>query len=254
MPSLHIELDSDAEDTIDGRQVRAASFQHVRLEYVERTISALGLAQRRRTLVVGSGRGLLAHGLAALGHEVTAIDPSPAATAIATTEAERSGIEVDHRTAPAENLGLGDQRFDIAFYADTFEITSDLERVVSEASRALAPGGLLIYDTVNRTVPAKITYLGVFQTLPMTRFMPRRRYSADRLRTPAEMSDALARQGLTNREICAFVPRSVRGLAKAVLARRHGRITDDEIPPIVDFALAPGKKSVVTYFGHAVKA
>ncbi|NEE03536.1 methyltransferase domain-containing protein [Phytoactinopolyspora halotolerans] len=253
MPSLRIELDSDAPEAIDGRHIRAVAFQDVRLEYVRRTLDRLGRPDPQRALVVGSGRGLLARGLAAMGHQVTAVDPSPAATEIAAADAQSEDVEVDHRTAPAEDLRLGGQTFDLAFYADTFEVTSELDAVVAQASRALRTGGLLIYDTVNRTIPARLTYLAAFQTLPMTRIMPAGRYAADRLRTPEEMEEVLARHGLGGHEICPFTPASARGLASSVLRRRQGRITDDEIPPLVDFSLTPGKSPVVTYFGHAVK-
>ena len=64
----HIELDSRVPDAVDRRQIRAVAFQDVRLEYVTGTMKSLGLPTAgSRALVVGSGRGLLAGGLARLG-------------------------------------------------------------------------------------------------------------------------------------------------------------------------------------------
>lgn len=264
-----IELDSRLPEAVDGRQIRAVSFQATRLEYVRTTLRSVGLtAAGSRALVVGSGRGLLARGLARLGFDVLALDPSAAATALAREAGEREAGEreagereageeellaVRYDTAPPEELGVADAAFDLVYYADTFEITRDLDRVLAEAARALAPDGVLVYDTVNRTPLSRLIYLLAFQRLPMTRIMPPGRYAAARLRTPAELTAALRRHGLRNEDICDFKPRDPRGLVRATMARRSGRITDEQIPPIVDFVLAPDARPLVTYLGHARK-
>ncbi|MEU5031288.1 class I SAM-dependent methyltransferase [Streptomyces milbemycinicus] len=260
-----VELDSPLPETVDGRQIRAVAFQASRLEYVDKTLRRVGLtAAGSRALVVGSGRGLLAHGLAGLGFDVVAIDPSASATAIAreadAREAgegeagERERLAVRYETAPPEELGVADAAFDLVYYADTFEVTPALDPVLAEGARALAPDGVLVYDTVNRTLVSRLIYLIAFQRLPMTRIMPPGRYAAERLRTPAEMTEALRRHGLRNEDICDFKPRDPRSLVKATMDRRRGRITDEEIPPIVDFVLAPDTRPQVTYLGYARKA
>jgi 2-polyprenyl-6-hydroxyphenyl methylase/3-demethylubiquinone-9 3-methyltransferase len=250
----HIALDSPVPDTVDGRQIRAVAFQNVRLEYVTGTMKSLGLvATRSRALVVGSGRGLLADGLARLGLDVVAVDPSATATAMARAANEDENLTVVHKTAPAEDLDLEDQAFDIVYLADTLEITPDPDRVIEQAARVLKPGGVLIYDTVNRTLVSRLIYLGAFQALPFTRIMPPGRYAAARLRTPAELVALLDRHGLSNQDICEFKPKDPRSLVRATLARRRGRITDEEIPPIVGFVLAPHGRPVVTYLGYARK-
>ncbi|MEV0298324.1 methyltransferase domain-containing protein [Nocardia sp. NPDC050710] len=249
-----IELNSAAPEAIDGRQIRAVAFQNVRLEYVEETMGKLGLAATRsRALVVGGGRGILPRGLARLGFEVTAVDPSASATAMARAAAEREGLAIAHRTAPAEDLGVASGSFDFAYYADTFEITSDLERVIEHAADALAPGGVLCYDTVNRTLLSRLVYLGVFQGIPMTRIMPPGRYAAGRLRSPRELADVLERHGLRSEDICDFKPSNARALIQAVLGRRRGAITDEQIAPMVDFVLNPDGRPVVTYLGYGRK-
>ncbi|MGI5330915.1 class I SAM-dependent methyltransferase, partial [Actinomadura nitritigenes] len=239
-----IELDSRAAGAIDGRHIRALTFQDVRLEYVGSVLRRLGIEPSGRSaLVVGSGRGLPARGLAGLGLTVVALDPSPAATAMA----REAGAEaVEYATAPAEDPGLPDASFDVVFYADTFEITGDLDRVVSHAARLLRPGGVLFYDTVNRTPVSRLIYLGAFQALPPTRIMPRGRYAAARLRTPAEVAAALAAHGLRNEDVCPFKPANVLDLVRATVARRKGRIADEAIPGMTGFVLEPDGKPIVT--------
>lgn len=246
-----IELDSRAAGAIDGRHIRALTFQDVRLRYASSTLRRLGIDPAGRSaLVVGAGRGLLPRGLAEeLGLDVVALDPSAEATAMA-REAGGGG-SVEYVTAPAEDPGLGDASFDVLFYADTFEITDDLDRVVAHAARLLRPDGVLFYDTVNRTPVSRLIYLGAFQKLPLTRIMPPGRYTAARLRPPEEVAAVLAAHGLRNEDVCSFKPKNVLDLVRATVARRRGKIDDEAIPGMTDFVLEPDGKPIVTYLGHA---
>ncbi|WP_232028488.1 class I SAM-dependent methyltransferase [Streptomyces lincolnensis] len=263
-----IELDSPTSEAVDGRHIRALTFQDVRLEYLTSTLRGLGIdAAGRDALVIGSGRGVLARGLAELGFHVVALDPSPKATALARQASEDEAVEtggtvetgggvegggaVEYATAPAEDPGLAGSSFDVVFCTDTFEITDDLDGVLAHAARLLRPDGVLFYDTVNRTPVSRLIYLGAFQTLPFTRIMPRHRYAAARLRTPGEVEAALAANGLRHEGVCSFKPESVLGLVRAVIARRSGKITDAAIPAMTGFVLEPDGKPVVTYLGHA---
>lgn len=165
----------------------------------------------------------------------------------------QEGLSIGYETAAAEDLEFPDSTFDLAFYADTLEITSDLDQVLSHMVRVVRPGGIVFYDTVNRTLLSRLIYLGAFQGLPLTRIMPPGRYAAKRLRRPAELTEQLAAHGLRNEDICSFKPKNPLNLVKATLARRKGEITDEEIPPIVDFILEPAARPVVTYLGYARK-
>ncbi|MHA6627143.1 class I SAM-dependent methyltransferase [Pseudonocardia sichuanensis] len=243
----------DSPGAVDGRHIRAVTFQPVRMQYVRHTLERTGLEPGGApAVVVGSTRGELARGLAALGMEVTALDPAPAATRLA-QDADGSGA-IHYRTAAAEDLGtLPDAAFAFAYYADTFEITADLPAVIGHAARILRPGGLLVYDTVARTPLSRLVYLGAFQTLPPTRIMPPGRYRAERLRPPAEVADVLSAAGLRVDDVCGFRPRSIGALVRAVLARKSGRLRDEDLASAVEFLLDPGHAPPVTYFGAARK-
>jgi 2-polyprenyl-6-hydroxyphenyl methylase / 3-demethylubiquinone-9 3-methyltransferase len=251
--AVRIELDATTPDAIDGRQIRAVTFEQVRMQYLQRTLDRAGLAAPGATaLVVGGGRGILPRTLARLGFEVVAVDQSETTTRIAQEASREEGLAVTHRTASAEEPGVAAGGFDLVYCADTFEITGELDRVVEQAARALKPGGLLIYDTVNRTLLSRLVYLGAFQALPMTRIMPAGRYSADRLRRPADLAETLGRHGLRNQDVCGFKPQNPRGLIKAVLRRRRGKITDEEAAALAGFVLDP-RHAPVTYLGYATK-
>jgi 2-polyprenyl-6-hydroxyphenyl methylase/3-demethylubiquinone-9 3-methyltransferase len=250
MPTApHIALDSAA--AVDGRHIRALTFQSVRLEYLRQVLSELShAAAGSRALVVGSGRGLLARGLARLGFEVVAADASLAATALALDADDGPGIT--YLTTPAEELDWPDGSFDLVYCADTLEITERLDAVLAQAARVLRPDGAFVYDTVNRTPVSRLIYLGAFQAFPGTRIMPRGRYAAHRLRRPAELAEALDRAGLSAKDVSAFKPRDLRSLMRATRGRRRGTLTDEQLPELVDMVLEPDGNPVVTYLGHAI--
>ncbi|MFG2930964.1 class I SAM-dependent methyltransferase [Streptomyces achromogenes] len=246
-----IAVDSADRAAVDGRHIRALAFQAVRMEYLRHVLSELSLtAAGCRALVIGSGRGLPARGLAQLGFEVVAVDPSPAATALARDADD--GLGITYLTSPAEELGLPDGTFDLVYCADTLEITERPQAVLAQAARVLRPAGVFVYDTVNRTLVSRLIYLGAFQAFPGTRIMPRGRYAAHRLRRPAELAEALARAGLSAKDVSAFKPRDVRSLVRATRGRRRGTLTDEQLPELVHMVLEQEGSPAVTYLGYAV--
>ncbi|MDI2130275.1 class I SAM-dependent methyltransferase [Yinghuangia seranimata] len=246
-----IELDTTDPHAIDGRHIRALAFQDVRLAYLRELLTRLDIAPSgRNALVVGNGHGPLADSLAGLGFETTAVDPSPAAVELAATASKSRATTVTHTVATAEELPLEPDAFGLVHLADTLEVTENPARVIAEAARVLAPGGVLTYDTVNRTWLAKLIYLGAFQRFRATRIMPPTRYSAARLRPPTELAALFTTHGLTPGDVRGFKPRSPLKLVTATRSRVKGRITDEQIPPLVDFETKGAP--LVTYFGYAL--
>ena len=248
-----IELNARTDEPIDGRHLRAVAFNGVRIQYVQELLTRLGIApDGKQALVIGSVRGELARSLATLGLRVTATDPSSVATGRACDRDTEPGLGVRYETAETDDLDRLGGPFDLVYCADTFEITEDLDRAVGAAAAVLAPGGVLFYDTVTPTPLGRVVYLGLFQGLSATRIMPPGRYAAERLRRPEEVVAALRGHGLTSEDVRGFKPSNPLNLVKAVFARRSGRISDDDVAPMVDFVLEkPGARPVVTYLGCA---
>ncbi len=90
----------------------------------------------RPVLEVGIGTGLIALGLAELGHRVLGVDISEAMTRRAL---QRIGPRV--AVGDARRLPLADQSFDQAFSVWVLHVVGDLEAVLSEVARVLRPGG-----------------------------------------------------------------------------------------------------------------
>lgn len=107
----------------------------------------------KSALDVGCGAGLLAEPLARLGAKVTALDASPDLIAAAKAHAEASGLEIDYRATAVEHLG---GKFDLVTSLEVVEHVADPRSFVKALAARLAPGGLLILSTPNRTAWSRL--------------------------------------------------------------------------------------------------
>jgi 2-polyprenyl-6-hydroxyphenyl methylase/3-demethylubiquinone-9 3-methyltransferase len=220
-------------DVPDGFAVRGAAFLPARVAYVRHVVlERLGIdPHQSELLVVAPANGMLAAELAPLGFTVAT-----------------------HASADrARRLPFGDRAFDVAYYHDVLETTDDLDDLLSEATRVLRSGGVLLYDTVNRTAVSKLIYLHALQSWRWTRLMPRGRYTAERLRPPEELATTMSKHGLLNQEVRSLKPASPLRLLRAILAARRGD-SDAGIARLAGMHVAEsGEAPVVTYLGFATK-
>jgi ubiquinone biosynthesis O-methyltransferase len=121
-------------------------------------------------LDLGCGGGFFSEALARRGATVVGVDPSQAAIDAARMHCSETDLQIDYRTGVGERIPAIDQSFDIVVCVDVLEHVTDLPKVISEVRRVLRPGGLLLFDTINRTWIAAfiIVTLGesVFRLLP----------------------------------------------------------------------------------------
>jgi 2-polyprenyl-6-hydroxyphenyl methylase/3-demethylubiquinone-9 3-methyltransferase len=125
-----------------------------RAGYIDRVLTAtLGASQRQqvRLLDVGCGGGILTEELARLGYDVTGIDLAEGAVAAARRHMAESGLAVRYRVGSAYELGVPDASIDAVVASDVLEHLHDLPRAVAEMARVLRPGGVFVFDTINRT-------------------------------------------------------------------------------------------------------
>ena len=83
-------------------------------------------------------------------------------------------MDINYIKAAGENLPFDDNSFDLVCCCDVLEHVEDVAKVISEINRVLKPGGLFIYDTVNRTLMSYASVIFVAQDFPLTRFAPKK--------------------------------------------------------------------------------
>jgi 2-polyprenyl-6-hydroxyphenyl methylase/3-demethylubiquinone-9 3-methyltransferase len=109
---------------------------------------------RHRVLDLGCGAGFLANYLAEQGHHVTGIDTTDESLAVARAH-DRTGT-VRYERGDACALAYPRRSFDVVCAMDLLEHVEQPERVIAEAGRLLAPGGIFVFHTFNRTWQAQL--------------------------------------------------------------------------------------------------
>ncbi|GGL05715.1 bifunctional 2-polyprenyl-6-hydroxyphenol methylase/3-demethylubiquinol 3-O-methyltransferase UbiG [Streptomyces flaveus] len=118
-----------------------------------------------RVVDLGCGGGLVAENLAARGYRVTGIDLSAGTVAAARRHAAASGVDVTYLVGSAYGTGLPDGCAEAVVASDVLEHFHDLPTALAEIDRLLAPGGVLLFDTVNRTVRSYLLLILVAEKL-----------------------------------------------------------------------------------------
>lgn len=115
-------------------------------------IEAAVTGRAARVLDVGCGAGFLANELGARGHQVVGIDAAVDGLAVAAAH-DRTGL-VAYGAGDATALPFDDGTFDAVCAMDLLEHVEEPARVIGEAARVLAPGGLFFFHTFDRSLLA----------------------------------------------------------------------------------------------------
>lgn len=106
-------------------------------------------------LDIGCGGGLLSEPMRRLGFDVTAVDASERNIGAASAHAAEQGLTIDFRASTAEALEAeGAGPFDVILNMEVIEHVADPGEFLRTCGRLLAPGGLMVVATLNRTLKA----------------------------------------------------------------------------------------------------
>ena len=150
--------------------------------------------ERLRILDVGSGGGILSESLSRLGANVVGIDPAPNNVIASSRHAEKAGLAVDYRCTTVETLAKADERFDAVLVMEVVEHVKDVPGFLRDAAALVAPGGLMIGATLNRTM--KSYALAIVGAEYVLGWLPRGTHDWRQFVTPAEFRDFMKRGGL----------------------------------------------------------
>jgi len=153
--------------------------------------SSLKPLRHKRALDAGCGAGLLCEPLARLGAEVTGVDAAAENIAVARDHAAGSGLTIDYLCGEIGALGLAG--FDLVTAMEVIEHVDDKQAFVSALARTLAPGGLMVLSSPNRTPQSRLFLVEGAERMGL---VPRGTHHWEDFVTPDELRSLLAEAGL----------------------------------------------------------
>ena len=198
-----------------------------RLAWFDRQINWQG----KVVLDLGCAGGFMAEALALRGAQVTGIDPATEAIDAARAHAREGGLRIGYDVGVGEVLPYADASFDAVVCVDVLEHVAYLDKVLSEVARTLRPGGVFLFDTINRNPLARLAAITIAEDV--LRLLPRGTHDPTMFIKPAELRVALQGAGL--------VPGAVTGLGPRGLNRR------------LDLTFGPQPLTAIIYMGIARK-
>lgn len=139
---------------------------------------------------IGCGAGLLAEPLARLGARMTGVDAAPENIAAAQAHAAAMGLEIAYRCA---DIATFEGRFDLVTSMEVVEHVVDPAAFIRALSDRLAPDGLMILSTPNRTSLARLAMITVGEG---SGAIPKGTHDWDKFLTPEELTGFLEAAGL----------------------------------------------------------
>lgn len=155
--------------------------------------SILGDVRGKTVVDIGCGGGLLSEEFAKAGAKVTGIDLSPTAIDAAREHAEKSGLSIDYRNCAIKELVDKGESFDIVICAEMLEHVDDLTLTVAESARLLKDEGYYLFETINKTLKAKV--LAIFMAENVMNFVARGTHDYNKFVKPSVLVNLL-RQGM----------------------------------------------------------
>ena len=174
-----------------------------RLKWFDRHVDWRGKA----VLDLGCAGGFMAEALAARGATVTGIDPAADAIEAARRHAAQGGLAIAYDVGVGESLPYADAAFDVVVCVDVLEHVADLHKVLAEIARVLRPGGLFLYDTINRNPLARLATITMAEDV--LRLLPRGTHDPAMFIRPTELRAAMQGAGLVPGPITGLGPRGV---------------------------------------------
>ncbi|HEV3397536.1 MAG TPA: bifunctional 2-polyprenyl-6-hydroxyphenol methylase/3-demethylubiquinol 3-O-methyltransferase UbiG [Xanthobacteraceae bacterium] len=173
---------------------RLAYIRDAACRHFDRDAKARKCLDGLRILDIGCGAGILCEPLRRLGAAVVGADPAEANIAAARLHAEAGGLAVDYRATTAEALAETGERFDVVLAMEVVEHVADLAAFVRCCAGMVAPGGLMVTATLNRTL--KSFALAIVGAEYVLRWLPRGTHRWEKFVTPNELAAVLERSGL----------------------------------------------------------
>jgi 2-polyprenyl-6-hydroxyphenyl methylase/3-demethylubiquinone-9 3-methyltransferase len=146
----------------------------------------------KAALDIGCGAGLVCEPLARLGADVTGVDAAGENVAAAAAHADGMGLDIRYMAGEVGALDIG--TFDLVTCVEVIEHVADKPAFLRDVAARLAPDGLLVMSTPNRTAASRVLLVGAAEAVG---YVPKGTHHWDDFITPEEFEALLAAAGLT---------------------------------------------------------
>ena len=207
-----------------------------RCDYIESCVDSVFGREafgQQEVLEIGCGGGLLSEGMAKHRAIVVGIDPSKDALQTARMHTQQNGLGQNafFTYGTAESLPYANGSFSVIICMDVLEHVDKPDAAIREVARVLAPGGIFIFDTINRTLLARIALIWIGERFFHKNGLVPGLHNYNQFIKPTTLQALIVKHGLQVREMIGFMP-----------AFKRGRLT-----------LMPGWFKSVSYIGYATK-
>lgn len=163
----------------------------LRLNWIDERAQLAG----KTVLDVGCGGGILSESMARRGANVTGIDMGEAPLSVARMHLLESGLKVDYRQLPVEELAAErPTSFDVVTCLEMLEHVPDPAAVIKACFDLVKPGGQVFFSTINRNPKAyAFAILGAEYIL---RMLPRGTHDYAKFIRPSELGAWIRTAGL----------------------------------------------------------
>ena len=145
----------------------------------------------KSALDIGCGAGLVCEPLARLGAEVTGVDAASDNVSAASAHAEAGGLNIRYMLGEVAGLDIG--TFDLVTSLEVIEHVADKRAFLRDVAARLAPGGLLVLSTPNRTPASRLLLVGAAEAVG---YVPKGTHHWEDFVTPEELEELLREIGI----------------------------------------------------------
>ena len=176
----------------DGEFKTLHAINPVRIEYITSIARKyFDIVDNKKSLLsglklidIGCGGGLICAPMSELGARVTGLDANEHNIKAATSYAKRTKLNIEYINDTIEEYIKSPKKYDIVLCLEVIEHVANQKEFVNNISTLVAPGGVLIFSTINRTKKAYL--LAIMMAEYVLRWVPRQTHNYSKFIRPSE--------------------------------------------------------------------